>query len=648
MEVEGFMNKKIAVIVAGIDETYQSSILRGIQSAAIKYGFDCYVFVSFTGMKDNKGYDKGEMDIFELPDFSRFDGAILLTNTIDCPPVVNGIFERIKNAGIPAVSMDNNVEGFLHIGIDNCTAMRDITEHFIKVHGFERINYISGPKDNPESVDRLAAFLDVMRENNIEIEEQRIFYGDFRGDSGRDAVDYFMNSDLPMPDAIICANDVMAVSAINRLYSTGIKVPDDIAVSGFDDVFDSYNLRVELTSVERPLVRSGNLACEMLFNTFNNTLKRKSMMLNMLPKYTESCGCVKCTEKQSHEYKEANISNFNRIGTINHYMSLFNTLACKLNGVDKFEDYIETLKRFVEMINPGEFYFCLNKNWNFQCDDINNVSQDDKLHQCYEDEIVLPIAYCDGEFSEIGSIKKYELLPGCNCDNNFAKFYYFVPLHFRERCMGYMAINNCGLSLHNALFQSWCITINNSLENIRKINAMDTAVKKLERLYIQDTFSGIYNRNGFVNATNEIFRACAANSRNIMLMFIDLDGLKIINDTYGHAVGDEAIRAIAEVLGKSCTNNEIFCRFGGDEFIVFAADYSDVDAAKLTSDIQKNIMKYNKNRKIEDSFTLSASTGYVIAVPKIGEDLFRFVTEADKKMYETKREKKSRYLRNDT
>ena len=63
---------------------------------------------------------------------------------------------------------------------------------------------------------------------------------------------------------------------------------------------------------------------------------------------------------------------------------------------------------------------------------------------------------------------------------------------------------------------------------------------------------------------------------------------------------------------------------------------------------KKNIMKYNKNRKIEDSYTLSASTGYVIAVPKIGEDLFRFVTEADKKMYETKREKKSRYLRNDT
>ncbi len=639
------MGKRIAVIVAGIDETYQSSILRGIQSAALIYDFNCYVFVSFTGMKNNKGHDDGEMNIFRLPDFKRFDGAILLTNTIDCPPVVNDILDRIKNAGIPAVSMDNNVEGHLHIGIDNCNAMRDITEHFIKVHGFKRINYISGPVDNPESADRLAAFLDVMKENDIEIEKQRIFYGDFRENSGRDAIDYFLESELDMPDAIICANDVMAAAAVNRLFSAGINVPDDIAVSGFDDVFESYNLRVELTSVERPLVRSGKLACKMLNNVFNNTPQQESMMLNMLPKYTESCGCVKCIARSADKYKEANISNFNRIGTINQYMSLFNSLACDLNGADNFEQYIETLKEFVLMINPGEFYFCLNEKWNFQSDDINSISTEDKLQECYEENITVPIAYCNGEFRDNVHITLEQLLPQYNCDNDITKFYYFLPLHFRERCMGYMAINNCGISLHNALFQSWCITVNNSLENIRKINAMDNAVKKLERLYIQDTFSGIYNRYGFVNATSEVFRECAAQSRNIMLMFIDLDGLKNINDTYGHAIGDEAIRAIAEVLGKSCINNEIFCRFGGDEFIVFAADYSDKEAIKLTGDIQKNIMKYNK--KTEGGYTLSASTGYVIAVPKIGEDLFRFVTEADKKMYETKREKKSKYLRSD-
>lgn len=638
------MSKRIAVIVAGINETYQSSILGGIKNTAEKYDMDCYVFVSFTGMNDNKNHDAGEMNIFRLPDFSRFDGAILLTNTIDCPPVVNSILARIKAAGIPAVSVDNRVDGLLYIGIDNRSAMKDITEHFIDVHKFTKINYVSGPENNSESADRLEAFLEAMRENNIPVGKEQIYYGDFREASGRNAVDFFLESEYGMPQAIICANDVMAASVVNRLHSVGIRVPEDIAVSGFDDVFDCYDLRAELTSVERPLERSGKLACKMLYNKINNFPQHESMMLNMLTKFSESCGCGKCNNRRAEGYKEANIINFGKIDTINHYLAVFNSLSSELNAADNFEGYIDALKRFVESVKPGEFYFCLNENWNYQSDEISiNLKGEEIVSDFYEDNIIVPIAYRGGIFEENVVIRLEDLIPRFASDCSTSRFYYFLPLHFRERCMGYMVINNCPISLHNSLFQSWCITINNSLENIRKLNALDNAVKKLERLYIQDTFSGIYNRNGFVNATNEVFRECAMESRNIMLMFIDLDGLKVINDTYGHAVGDEAIRAIAEILNLSCRSNEIYCRFGGDEFIVFAADYTDEDAMGLTTEIQENIEEYNI--KSENKYNLSASTGYVIAVPKMGEDLFRFVTEADKKMYETKREKKSRYLR---
>lgn len=640
------MNRKIAVIVAGIDETYQSSILNGIQTAASKCDFDCYTFVSFRGMKDNRNHDVGEMNIFKLPDFSSFDGAILLTNTIGYQPVVDDILARIKNAGIPAVSMDNSVEGLIHIGIDNRSAMKEITEHFINVHRFTKFNYISGPTDNPESLDRLNAFREVLDEHGIAIESDRIFYGDFRGDSGREAIDYFLRSGKELPQAIICANDVMAVAAVNHLHEAGINTPEDVAVSGFDDVFDRYNLRVELTSVKRPLVRSGELACEMLYNKFNDSLPCESMMLNMSPKFTESCGCKECEAPEALAYKEANIANYNRIDSNNHYMSLFNSLSCDLSGAVNFKEYIESLKRFVKHINPEEFYFCLNKNWDFQSKDIvADISEEEKIPEDYENDIIVPIAYYNGEFKEKVQITLDELLPHFSESSENPKFYYIVPLHFRQRCLGYLAINNCHLSLYNALFQAWCITINNSLENIRKINALDCAVKKLKKLYIQDTFSGIYNRNGFVNATNDIFRECARKSRNVMLMFIDLDGLKRINDTYGHAVGDEAIRAIAGILDKTCVTGEIFCRFGGDEFIVFAADYNDEDAQTLTANIQENICVYNNTNTSKNQYCLSASTGYVIAIPKVDEDLFRFVTEADKKMYETKREKKSKYLR---
>ena len=201
-----------------------------------------------------------------------------------------------------------------------------------------------------------------------------------------------------------------------------------------------------------------------------------------------------------------------------------------------------------------------------------------------------------------------------------------------------MAIMHSTVPIHNSMFQSWCITISNSLENIRKLMSLDDAVKRLEKLYAQDTFSGIYNRNGFVQATDEIYRRCMNEGRSIMLMFIDLDGLKSINDTYGHSTGDNAICCIADVLRKSCQKNEIYCRFGGDEFIVFGADYTDEDARRLTDRINENIGKINAD--MNNPFMLSASTGYVITVPKPGEDLFRFVSAADQEMYEEKRKKK--------
>ena len=217
--------RKIAVIVAGIDESYQSSILRGIQSAAAECSFDFYVFASFIGMMNNEAHDCGELNIFKLPDFRDFDGAILMTNTIDFQPDVNNILKQIQVVGIPAVSIDNDVDGLFHIGIDNKTAMREITEHFINVHGFTKFNYISGPKENSESAARLDAFLEVLAEHDLTIDEERIFYGDFRAPTGKAAVEHFLLNTPYMPQAIVCANDVVAAAAINRLFEAGYKIP---------------------------------------------------------------------------------------------------------------------------------------------------------------------------------------------------------------------------------------------------------------------------------------------------------------------------------------------------------------------------------------------------------------------------------------
>ena len=641
------IGSRIAVIIEEIGQSYQSSILNGIAQGAKDFGLNIAAFTSFSGNMDNPRHDMGEFNIFRLSDFKDFDGAILLTNTLSYKPVKKDILDRIRRAGIPVVSIDNDIKDFYYIGSNNFAAMRSITEHMINIHGFTKFAYISGPAENSESSERLAAFCTVLDENGLDIPDEAIYYGDFRAPSGQAAVEHFIEALPELPQAIICANDVMAASAITTLRDQGYCVPDDIAVTGFDNTYNNHNYLVELTSVDRPLVLSGLLACQILYNHFNKIPQDRKLILNMTPHFTESCGCGHNALSDIGKLKELNYRNYSSFETIQRYMGVLNRMSTQLLACNNFADYITTLKKTATEIKPEEFYFCLCDNWNVESAIDTSTSIDgidDSVPMTYTDEVTLPIAYVNGEFLRCDKIKSKKVFPPSAENDSTGKLYYIAPLHFSERCLGYMIIRSSELALQNIMFETFVINVCNSLENMRKLMCLEYAVKRLGNLYVQDTFSGIFNRNGFVHATNDLYHECIEKKRSIMLMFLDLDGLKDINDTFGHSTGDKAICCIADVLRESCCSGEVYCRFGGDEFIVFGANYTTERAEDLTAVISNNIKHINDAAMYP--FTLSASTGFVIATPKISEDIFYFVTAADKKMYmEKKRKKLSNYLK---
>ena len=639
--------KKIAVIVEEIGQNYQSAILNGISDGAAEFNFNIAAFSSLSGNIKNPRHELGELNIFDLPDFSRFDGAILLTNTLSSKHMAAELVERINKAGIPAVSIDKDLPSFYHIGIDNKTAMRCMTEHMINTHGYRNFAYISGPAYNSESSDRLAAFCTVLQEHGLNLAADAVYYGDFRSPSGKDAIEHFKEYLDEMPQAIICANDVMAASAITALTGMGYRVPDDIAVTGFDNTYNRHNFQVELTSVERPLGLSGRLACKMLHNHFCGYPQERNIKLNMSVHFTESCGCRHNALSDIRELKEINCRNYANFENLQNYMTLLNRMSTQLEACNSFDDYISTMKKTAVEIHPEEFYFCLCDNWDSESPVYNPSASNNTevtVPSTYTENVYVPIAYVNGEFAECSKIRSRDILPEAAFSGTKGRLYYVTPLHFGERCFGYMAVRSSKIKFQNIMFETLCINICNSLENLRKLMCLEYALKKMGDFYARDTFSGIYNRNGFVQATEELYKNCLEEKRNIMVMFIDLDGLKQINDTFGHATGDHAICEIADVLRNTCNRNEIYCRFGGDEFIVFGADYSESEAELLTKRINENIKKVNNSKK--NPFELSASTGYFIDIPKQGEDIFYFVTEADKKMYNEKRQKKlSRRLR---
>ena len=640
--------KKIAVFLSGLDEEYQNQITQGIHQFAAAHGIDVLHFIAFGGILNNGSYDTGEYNIFRLPNLKALDGVILLTNTIARPETVQEIVSQVRASGIPAVSVDADYGDFYSIGVDNRSAMAQIVRHFTDTHGLRRINYISGPDDNPDSIERLAGYKQVLTEHNIPIEEDRIYHGSFQRRDGRTAVDVFLRSELPMPEAIVCANDTMAVSVISALNAHGLRVPEDIMVSGFDNTYNARNYAPEITSVARPLIQCGTLACELLYNAWNGVQQERVHKLEMQPRFSESCGCDAHYCDTIRDFKK---HNYQIQEDFSIDISLLSRMACSLVECANYDEYIEALKEFVLETNCEEFYLCLCENWLGHKLPANQAEPDaDTTDEClvegYTQRMLVPLSYYDGKFRCHEDFLVDEMLPALYRQVDHLRCFYFVPLHFREHCLGYYAICNTAFPMRSSLFHSWSLNLSNSMENIRRIIYLDNAVQELDKLYSTDPLSGIANRNGFRRQTEPIFDRCIAEQKPVMVMFIDMDGLKMINDTYGHKSGDIAIRSLAAILQECCTNGEICCRFGGDEFIIFAAGYTKRDADRLTGNLQKKMMEFNLLTSMP--FALHASSGYHIAVPTPDKSLFAMVTLADTIMYTEKRKKRhSKYLKRD-
>ena len=635
----------IAVIASGIDEEYQQSILKGIHRYAAQHHVNIAHFVAFGGILANPKYDQGEYNIFELPNFSLFGGVILLSNTFP-GDLAEALYERIRAAGVPAVSIDRELGDLYHIGIRNAEAMEQITRHLIEKHGVKRLNYVSGPDTNTESMERFAAFEKVLTEHHITLEPERVYHGTFRAKDGRRAVEAFLQSGLPFPEAIVCANDAMAVSAVLTLEENGIRCPEDVLVSGFDNISNARNFSPALTTVERPLMQSGALACEMIIRRISGEEPERVRELSAVPIFSESCGCEEQDPEDINVYKKR---TYQMQESIRRDISLHDQMACSLVECDSFSEYIHALQDFVRKTKCEEFYLCLNDNWHMKQIQQENgytgeLPVDSYTVRGYSKRMLMPLAYYDGEFHSEESFVSDRVLPRLKSDSEKTRNMFFVPLHFRERCLGFFAIVNSKFPMNSALFHSFSINISNSLENFRKILCLDEIVQELDKLYAIDSLTAIYNRNGFKRSAQTLFDECMEEHRQVMVMFADMDGLKYINDNYGHKAGDHAIRSIAAILQESCVHGEIACRFGGDEFFIFGADYTEAEAEKLRARIQKGLDICNRNSG--RPYQLSVSIGACITVPPKDSSIFQLITVADNKMYEEKKKKNpSKYLK---
>ncbi len=166
--------------------------------------------------------------------------------------------------------------------------------------------------------------------------------------------------------------------------------------------------------------------------------------------------------------------------------------------------------------------------------------------------------------------------------------------------------------------------------------------RQLKELAVKDELTKLYNRRGFLNYGRELLEIAKRTGNPIFLLYVDLDGMKQINDNFGHQEGDRALIEISNIIKRTFRRNDIKARIGGDEFVVLGIatlwDKKEGLFEILVNRLKNNVEEFNSKSNLP--YELSVSAGLVSFPPEAVGDIEQLLEEADKIMYEQKKKKK--------
>ena len=640
MDNEGLTAMKIAVLIGGLRFDSQRRIMNGILEKAVFDGTDVYIFTCDSWTYSSFYYTKGETAIFSLPDLKDYDGVILHGDTVYDKSVISELVKKIREARIPCISLNVKYPGMLYMGMDNANGIYGIVEHLLQVHRAKHFAFISGPEENMDSTERWESFRKALADNKIPFDNRYFYYGDYHPESGKKAVGYFYDLPGAFPDAIVAANDEMALGAFYKLKELGYEVPEQVLLTGYDNAIVGRNHSPRITSVERPETELGAKAYEKLRDVILGKEGSEETTLKSHLIFTESCGCHDSEAEPEESFRMKMITDKLHV---TEFSEIVKSSSADFTGAPTFEQLLAEIRRYIKLINPDEFYMCMCVvEDSYQTDrnyEITGKTQIEALSQ-YAPEICIPLIYRRGEFENYGRFPVEKFLPDKYTVAGKGRFYTVVPLHYQDRCYGYCVIGNSRLMMDSELFHLFIMNINNALENLRKQSMLNSMVHRLNRMWIYDTLTEVFNRAGFFKFAPNLIHEAIDRKENLFILFLDLDGLKSVNDRYGHDEGDAFIKAMGMILRQLHGNGELVMRYGGDEFVVMSKNYTDEKAAGYIRRVERSIDEYNMTSGKE--YKLGASMGYSLVEPEEDMKLEDLIEVADQEMYKVKKAKKER------
>ena len=169
---------------------------------------------------------------------------------------------------------------------------------------------------------------------------------------------------------------------------------------------------------------------------------------------------------------------------------------------------------------------------------------------------------------------------------------------------------------------------------------MKTLIDELAYMYDRDELTDWYNRRGLEKQGGELLGQAREEKLPLFLCVIDLDGMKHINDNFGHIEGDFALKKVCETIAGACRGEYLCARTGGDEFVVVAKDVSEMEGRAWMLKMEHELEKFNSSNA--KPYPVHASYGITSHVPGETESMEQYIKESDEKMYRNKMMNKKR------
>ena len=632
------MKKRIAVFSTAWNGEHIGGILMGMREKVRETGDDLFIFNNYGGFEVGSEYNDCEYSIFQLPLKSHLDGVIVVSNNMDSIGRISNIIETCREKNIPCVTVELAIPQVHCVGTDNYEAMATLVEHLVSVHGCKTLNYVGGNFDHAENGLRKKAFMDVLKKHDLPVEEIRIRDYDFTRTGGMRAFADFDEVGIALPDAVVCANDDMAIGYVQELLKHGYRVPEDTIVTGFDGLFEAQCCTPGITSVGRGKETLGAACVEQILGMITGKEYPEHTTLPFEFRPNESCGCKDCIDHIPIIKKRLN-ENIYKDQQIRWRLNLMQKrlLTCKtvaeLNTTLYSELQDINIQKFAIMLNEEEYIK------HFTSESVRERKEgafSEKMRVLFQGKT----SQSGRSFEVFETVKLFPEEWRSNPDESLVLL--FMPLHLNGIQYGYCVMEDrIDLIVNENLFY-WTSIMNLVIDHVRQNISIRMLNDRLSHMYMQDAMTGIYNRFALKNFGEPLLERNRMEGRRTLFLFADMDGLKSINDTYGHEVGDLSIKEMAHVMQQSRPDSSYFCiRYGGDEFLMMGTCDSEEAAALIQSAIEQRIREAVpvSNAPVR----LSASVGYFLTSESDTEQsLDEYISQADRMMYQIKKERKNR------